>query len=249
MKKTITAIIILTIAIFASNANADITISDANKNKDGNTLFQLFNSYFDTTFTSSNELYNAHGVDSNTEWITNGTQLVGAFKVAALGHELTMVDQFNNTLATIANVNGTTNIHSANGITDLSGSMVADIADGQQVNFNLTTSGGANYTWSSDANQNKDGMVHMIALDVTDLYNAKYGTDNATVYMFGWEDLPKGHSYVDWDYQDFVVIMTNLNVPTMDSSSTNATPEPATMLMIGLGFAGAGFVARRNGKK
>ncbi|GHT44440.1 hypothetical protein FACS189454_01820 [Planctomycetales bacterium] len=86
------------------------------------------------------------------------------------------------------------------------------------------------------------GFISMVAYDVTDLVKAmgsEYsGIENA--FMFAWEDLNWGNNF---DYNDMVYIMTNVT-PNM----LTATPEPATMLIIGLGLAGLGLARRRKKK-
>lgn len=245
---------LLLFCLAAPAAHADyfgVNISDANQYSDGNTFFQLFNRYFEqqldgNLFENSNQVFSAYGVDPNTSWTTQGSQLVGAFKVAAFSHELAMVDrQTGESVATITNVGGTQNISSPTGITDLSGQQVVNIADGLNVDFTLHAYMGAyDYLWSSDPTKNQDGMIHMIALDITDLYNEKYGTENDSVYMFGWEDMMFGAG-ADGDYQDFVVIMTNL------TATSTTTPEPASLLIFGVGLAALPVVRkmRRRSKK
>ncbi len=232
-----------------------ININDSNPYKDSNNFFQLFNAYFaeqlgiEGLFASSNELFNARGVDPYTDWTTNGSELVGAYKVAALGHDFSVFDSEGTFISNLMNLSGTENI--SKGITDLTGDKVVGIADGLHVNFQLDAYHGSQlvYSWSSDPDGNGnhgslkgDGKVHMVALDITDLYNAKYGTKNDSVYMFGWEDLhltaAGGGLPADWDYQDFVAIMTNL------SPDTTTTPEPATILIFGLGLAAIPTVRR-----
>ena len=66
--------------------------------------------------------------------------------------------------------------------------------------------------------------------------------------MFLWEDWKGGEgvlwsgakdkAYTDWDFADFAYIMTNVR-------PDNATPEPATLAIIGLGLAGLGWARRR----
>jgi len=237
-----------------------INIEDTNNFSDNINLFQLFNNYFADQlgsgglYTGSNELFLDRGVDPYTDWTTSSSQLVGAFKVADLGHQLNMLDSSDNLVAGLMHVGGTANIGQADGITDLSGQSVIDIADGLHVNFQLNAYWGDTlvYSWASTPDQNDgslglpgDGMVHMLAMDITDLYNAKYGTTNDSVYMFAWEDLhltaAGGGQPADWDYQDFVAIMTNVR----PNSEIQATPEPATMVMFGLGGLVGALAYRR----
>ncbi|GHT41512.1 hypothetical protein FACS189443_3400 [Planctomycetales bacterium] len=94
------------------------------------------------------------------------------------------------------------------------------------------------------------GLINMVAYDVTDLMKAM-GSEYANIenaFMFTWEDwnwgTQEGKNYTDFDYNDLVYIMTNVT-PNIIS----VTPEPATMLIIGLGLAGLGLAARRRRKK
>jgi len=240
--------------LVAANVRADysVQIQDTNIYNDNVNLYQLFNNYFaaqlgENTYESSNALYLDRGVDPTRTWTTSGSYVVGAFKVAALGHALSIYDTTTgNTNGNVYSLSGTQNIGKEGGITDLGSQGIGGIPDGVKVGFELDAYNGNTmvFSWSSNPSDNDDGQVHMIAFDITDLYNEKYGTDNSSVYMFAWEDLHlngKGGNPADWDYQDFVVIMTNLH-------PDNVVPEPATLAVIGLGLVGLG-IARRRMKK
>jgi hypothetical protein len=119
------------------------------------------------------------------------------------------------------------------------------------VNYTDAKKNSIDYTLSSNPADN-NGNVYMLALDITELYNLTYKEDFESVFMFLWEDYKDGQevywstsdksSKSDWDYTDYMFIMTSVK------SDNVATPEPATLAVLGLGLAGLGLTRIRRRK-
>ena len=221
-------------------------------------LYVLFNTYFgleegmDGYVTSSNELFEARGVAGVAEWTASeGAYVYGVNRIADLDHNLTF--KFNNgtTLSTgwlVAKTEPT------------EFSELGDVRDLDPGPFTMTLATYYRpfdlYVGIVEANSIKynngveDDLVHMIALDVTDLMQAKLGVDKVqSAYMFCWEDLVLGPTGgwgdpADWDFQDLVYILVNV----YDARQLTLTPEPATALILLAGLAVCPLVRRQRSK-
>lgn len=234
------------------NANGDLETLKISPSDtwDNRSLASLFNSYFADqldgfAYSNSNDLFNDRGVKYDVQnWtVSEGARMESSFKNAGYGHTLNLLNASGETI-------DSTNFASWTFSDNLGGDHVFNLAAGDY-NFSLETWSTAQGTsssdptktletfYGSDPSMNSDNMYHMVAFDVTDLVRLMYGDESITsAYMFGWEDLTNG----DWDYQDLAYIMVNV--------APNATPEPATALIFGLGALVLPFAGKRlRGKK
>ncbi|MDR2171513.1 MAG: PEP-CTERM sorting domain-containing protein [Planctomycetaceae bacterium] len=219
-------------------------------------LYGMLNNYLGLTgseaYSSSVDLFNDRGINPATQWITNGSSLLHAFNRSAFLHRVNVLTEEGAELCRLYD-----------GGENYVPGEVYPLADGVNLDFQMLPfmppaddHPNEEYIWAwySDQSKNEegyidnyqgrilekgDGEIHMLAFDITDLYNAKMDESFTSVYMFAWEDLPSWQWWgttADFDYNDMVVIMTNLT-PTIA-----ATPEPASMLIL---LLGGGIIAAR----
>ena len=261
MSKYIVNMVVATAFLVSANVQAElltdlygINIVD-DKNGDIG-FYQLFNSQFGTSYASSNDVFNAFGVNPNETWtVSTLSTLVGGDKnQSGFIGSLSMLNS-NGVITPIATAqevlaNSTLQLgidHAIDGNTYPAGSGIS---------FQLDVTRNVGYEsqeYTLYSGTNADNKVYMLALNITDLYNTQYSSDFDSVFMFLWEDWKDGvgvkwgspydsMAYTDWDYSDFIYIMTNVYI---GDGGEATVPEPATLGLIGLGLAGLGLARRR----
>ena len=261
-------------------------------------LYMLYNTYFDGYFdpadayTSSDQMLNDIGAAPKDYWKADKSEAMGAYKIAGMSHLMQILDSDGNWITTLdftENTTGPTLVY----LNDPEKYPPASVVD-ETVFFMLQAfwpdkdkkidKDNPDYEWYSFPTLNDDTLVHFLALEITDIYNAKCEAEGTcdgpftSVYMFAWEDLSDEFN-ADWDYNDLVVIMTNVYACDPDdltcgglntcedpfepgcpcnpgmgqppaSWCPSLVPEPGSILLLGTGIVALGLVARRKlGKK
>lgn len=206
-------------------------------------LYQMFNRYFKTEYASSDALYESRGVD-NSSWISSSEMVViPTFKTASFEHSLTISDSTGSVFNAVFAGDDSGTFYGT------SGYEVTNAVNGEfsmQIDNSL---GGTGYpSVFSNASLNEDGLIQFISMDVSDLIKddarfadaiAELGIwdDTFRAIFVGVEDITISGYYRDYDYNDLGMIVVFKD----STSSKSATPEPATLLILGLALVGAPF--------
>ena len=259
MKKIITLSTTLLFALFVGVACADHATDygsyDADNNQNGikfgagsggNTIYSVYRSIFGAdanTYDDETAFYAAQGETTETTWAIGpkASSFQAWFISAGYANTLSIVDTGINGGGKL--INDPLYVFPAGETSSLlnAPSITIDLPTGTEFAWMLESENSG--TFYSESARN-GGLVHMIALDVTDEMKALHGitADNYFAYMLCWEDLVGN----DNDYQDAISIVSFYKGGGDEESTT---PEPATIAIFGFGLIGAGVAARRRNRK
>ncbi len=190
-------------------------------------LIQHFNSVYGDAvqalygmqITTGDQLYRMFGVDiNNTTFVaTTNSYWDSYFRQAAASHNLYVADP--NTKDIIRQIGRTLTPadNTANGQFKQIDGMAQPIGYSGEFMFrfdSIYTPANAHDIFYSDPSLNKDGYVHILALDITDLANWNNARDGkaevSTAYFIGFEDLLANNPNMDFDYNDTMGVFYNI---------------------------------------
>ncbi len=206
-------------------------------------VFNVYNNLFglkkgdDGYFSSSNDLYQSLGIQQDVLWNGTDARIYSLYTSASQNSTFSIKDENGRPLSTMyRNDIFGENYSATNWGSTWQNNLILDNLNGS-FNFELFAAG--NGTFSSNSQLNTKGteanMIHTAIFDITSqmmsyFTDLGWDIDFETAYLIGWEDRSRMNASADFDYNDLMFVVFDVK------PSDSTTPEPATILLFGVGM-------------
>ncbi len=209
-----TAILFMVLIILDTPSAVSYEYLDDNSNPGHEQdLYEIFNTVFDTDYTSSDHIYYDCGLadEDDDQWHEIGSGHISiTVRYAGYEQELGIIDTSGTYYTIAADIpKGFSNIQA-----------LLPIPDDFVFVEKLGGKGSGTGPWYSD-DRNSENVDHFMAFDVTELYRKKFSSDVDRAWFIAFEDGPDG---ADFDYNDLICVVADVEPTLIELSSFTAVP-------------------------